>query len=67
MISFIVGNMHVSTTSREIIAEFRRRMRNSMGYKSQWRDKNKRKEIYKAAINVHKANVATYLAVMRGI
>lgn len=63
----IVGNMHVSVTNKEIIAEFRRRMRNSMGYKSQWRDKNKRKEIYKTAIEVHKANVSTYMAVMRGM
>lgn len=67
MISWIVGNMHVSVTSREIVGEFRRRMRNSMGYKMQWRDKNKRKDVYRQAIEVHKANVATYMAVMRGM
>lgn len=66
MISFIVDRMSVSATSRDIVAEFRRRMRNPLGFKSQWRDKNKRKNIYRQAIDIHKANVATYLAVMRG-
>lgn len=66
MITLIVGNMHVSTTYKEIVAEFRRRMRDKNGFKTAYTDRAVRKSIYRQAIDIHKANVATYLAVMRG-
>jgi hypothetical protein len=61
IIRHIVGNLHVSTTNRAVIADLRGRFAGP----EQW-PKARRKAAYRYAIKVHEDNRALYRSVMGG-
>jgi len=64
MVSMIVGRLHVSASSREVIAALRKALKRSA--RKAKKHKAARKALYREGIAVHKANRETYVAVMGG-
>jgi hypothetical protein len=62
IIRHIVGNLHVSTSDRAVIADLRGRFIDP----EQW-PKERRKAAYRYAIKVHADNRALYRSVMGGM
>jgi hypothetical protein len=64
MVSMIVGRLHVSDTSREVIRAIRKALRKKARKGAKNRDA--RKALYREGLAVHAKNGETYIAVMSG-
>ena len=64
MIRNIVGRLHVSASSRDVIREIRNSLKKKARRNSKLRQA--RKEAYREGLEIHKENVALYNCVMSG-
>jgi len=65
-IEFLVDRLHVSTSDRSVVREFRNRIKRGNPQGLSFENRSDRKEIYTLALSRHSLNRKMYGAVMGG-